>query len=124
MWIGYPGDVRSIRDPASGVELSTSVNTSTEVTISGAVQAASRRRTPRTWKLTWNWLGATDSDWLRDLARRTVNAGPFVLIDASTRNYLAPAQSVGRGEKTQWSVSAGTLATQTDGSIQWTQPGS
>lgn len=119
MWIGYPSDVRQIKNPMRGLRIATNTNVTEHQMLSGAVRTTGRSDTPRRWNAEWRELSEVDSAWLRYLVRRTAGPGPFVVVDAATRNYQRPKQSIGRGSRKQWSTTSGTLAGQPDNSILW-----
>lgn len=121
MWIGYPGDIREVPNPKRGLQKTTISNIAEQVALSGALRTSTRRNTPRRWSASFDWLTEAHADWLQDLARRTYGPGPFVVIDASTRNYLAPQQSIGRGRPSLFSATEGSVFATDDGAVQWTR---
>ncbi|MFJ8815416.1 hypothetical protein [Amycolatopsis thermoflava] len=119
MWIGYPWDLRQIRNPKRGLTKQWLMPQVEHVALSGSVRTTSRRNTPRRWSLELPWLPEADADWLGVLARKLFGPGPFFVVEPSTRNFLAPHQSLGRGPVRQWALTSGTLAAQVDGSVLW-----
>lgn len=123
MWIGYPGRARELRNPARGVVKAPAFEPAEHVGLSGSIHTTSRPKMPRRWSISLPWLAEADADHLDTLARRVYGPGPFVLTDPSTRNYLAPRQSVARGEHTQWDTDTGSIYTADTGDNSWTHPG-
>ncbi|MDQ0377967.1 hypothetical protein [Amycolatopsis thermophila] len=119
MWIGYPWDLRRIRNPKRGLTKQWLMPQVEHAALSGAIRTTSRRNTPRRWSLELPWIPAADADWLGVLARKLYGPGPFFVVEPSTRNYLAPHQSIGRGPTRQWDATSGTLAAQPDLSVLW-----
>ncbi|MEA5367709.1 hypothetical protein VA596_49820 [Amycolatopsis sp., V23-08] len=117
--LGYPWDIRTVRNPARGLRLSTQDNQVKHQMLSGAVRTTGRPNTPRTWSASWAELAEADARWFQYLARRIGGPGPFVVIDPATQNFQRPLQSVGRGSASQWAVSSGSLTQQADSTILW-----
>ncbi|WP_133116294.1 hypothetical protein [Amycolatopsis antarctica] len=90
--------------------------------LSGAIRVTSRSKVPRRWSGTLPWIDHADADWLLILIRKLYGPGPIAMIDPSTRNFLAPQQSVGRGRLAQWDPTAGTVTT-AGGQAFWTRTG-
>lgn len=118
MWIGYPDDVREIQNPRRGLQKITDLRVNEHNTLSGTLRTTVRRNHPRRWAATFAWMPDTDADWLHDLAARTHGPGPFVVVDASTRNYLDRLQSVGSGRASLFSPTVGAVST-VDGMVSW-----
>ena len=123
MLIGYPWDIRSVRNPMRGLRVATADNVVLHQMLSGANRATVRPNTPRRWSASWAELSELDARWLRALVRRTNGPGPFVVIDPATSNYQRPATSLGLGRPDQWAVSSGAIATQPDLTNLWTNGG-
>lgn len=122
MWIGYPGNLRTMRSPRRGAS-KTFVGTVTEhEALSGSLRTTSRPKNPRRWTTDFPALVESDADWLMSLARKDYGPGPIVMIESSTRNFLAPQQSLGKGRARQWQSSNGTITPQPDGTVKWTRP--
>lgn len=119
MLIGYPWDIRPVKDPLRGLRVSTQDNVTEHQMISGAIRTTSRPNTPRRWSASWVYLSEADARWLRYLYRRSGGPGPVVVIDAATKNFQRPAASLGRGRPDQWAPSTGTIAGQSDLSNVW-----
>lgn len=119
MLIGYPWDIRPVRNPLRGLRISTKDNQVEHEMISGAIRTTARPNTPRRWSASWVNLSESDARWLQYLYRRSGGPGPVVVIDAATKNYQKPAASLGRGRPDQWAPSSGTIAGQADLSILW-----
>ncbi|PXY20308.1 hypothetical protein [Prauserella endophytica] len=119
MWIGRPGDVREMRNPRRGAVKVPANELAQMVALSGAVHTSSRPKQPRRWSIELPWLPEAHADWLTELASKVHGPGPVVVVEPSTRNYLAPRQSVGRGRADHWSTSSGSISTQADGTNSW-----
>jgi hypothetical protein len=117
--LGYPWDIRTVRNPARGLRLSTQDNQNKHQMLSGAIRTTGRPNTPRTWSASWAELSEQDVRWFQYLMHRIGGPGPFVVIDPATQNFQRPLQSVGRGSASQWAVSSGALTQQPDGTISW-----
>lgn len=123
MWIGYPWDVREVKNPRRGLQKTTTLNVAEKSALSGALRTTSRRNAPRRWQAEFAWMPEAQADWLFHLAARTHGPGPFVVIDASTRNYLAPLQSIGRGRPSLFSPTVGTVVSTAEGGVEWDRDG-
>jgi hypothetical protein len=114
VYLGRPGQLVAIKSPRRGVDR-------TRAAVMGVHEAVEGTRTVdyvggagrQTWTMQWAFLPADQVAFLRALHQRTFGAGPYVLIDPATRNYLSdPVSSASSPDAAAglFNVTNGTVA--------------
>lgn len=132
MWIGPPGLLEKLPDPARGYSPSRELRAAPFTSASGYQSVDRSGWARRMWGLGWFWLTDGQYSTLETYAN-TRYGGPLVFIDPARTNLLSDNQSSGtdtRSDMTGFAASAGTLASTTEyskagpRSLRWTLPGS
>lgn len=114
-YLGPAGDLRALFCPERNVDV-------TELRFGGIHQSLGGARTmdvtgtKSQYSFNWEYMEATDYQWLRALQTRLVS-GPHRLIDPLKKNRLSVGASSGNIKPHKWpffTVSAGTLTNQAD----------
>lgn len=114
VYLGRPGALVAIPSPKRGVERTRAAVLGIHEAVEGArtvdyVGGAGRQ----TYAMNWTFLAAESVAFLRALHQRSFGAGPYVLIDPATRNYLSdPVSSASSPDAAAapFNVTNGTVA--------------
>jgi hypothetical protein len=133
LYLGVPGNLLPIRDPARGVSRAPVLNVVDQQLLSGR-HRTQRIGTPRTrYQCHWNWLAEADARVLRELWLGTYGPGPLVLMDPAEVNLLPPNIAAGTtqlADTTGWNATVGTISSATSTlalrgrALQWVVPAS